>query len=120
MTKHGPALAVLCSAFCCIGLARSATGPSLYSRLGGPETMTAFVRDALDRAAAIDTEPRQLESYLCSIAGGDCASTRAPQLSEAQFLQLVEALRVAMRAHDVPLAARNELLEALAALRRES
>lgn len=120
MTRRGPVLAVLCSAFCCIGLARSATGPSLYSRLGGPEAMSAFVRDALAGAVATDAERRQLTAYLCAVAGGDCAITRAPQLDEAQFRQLIEALRVAMRAHDVPLAARNELLEALAALRRES
>jgi hypothetical protein len=60
MARRAPLLAVLISTFCCIGLARGATAPSLYSRLGGGASM---------------------------------------------------------RAHDVPLAARNELLEALAPLR---
>lgn len=118
MAKHGPILAVLFSTFCCMGLARGASGPSLYSRLGGTDGMNAVVREAIEHAIEDDAGRRQLASYICARAGGGCGNTRAPQISDAQFVQLVEVLRASMRAHDVPLAARNELLEAIAPLRR--
>ena len=59
-------------------------------------------------------------NYICALAGGGCTSPRAPQINEAQFIQLVDMLRASMRAHEVPLAARNELLEVLAPLQRGS
>ena len=119
MARHGPVLAVLLCTFCCMGLARGAA-PSLYSRLGGADAVDGFVREAIDRAVASDSERQQLASFIRTIAAGNDPGLRAPQITEAQFLVLVEGLRVAMRAKGVPLAARNELLEALAPLRRES
>ena len=40
-------------------------------------------------------------------------------ISGAEFSGLVEAMRESMRAHDVPLAARNQLLEILAPMNRD-
>ena len=117
MAKRGPRLAALFSTLCCMGLAQGAPGSSLFWRLGGTDGMKGFVREALDLAVSDESARVQLASYICARTGGDCNEARAPQLSEAQFVQLVEALRVSMRAHEVPLAARNELLEALAPLR---
>lgn len=118
MTRQGPLRAVLISTFCCIGLAQGASGPSLYARLGGTDGMNALVREAIDHTIADAAAQQQLASYICARAGGGCSSAHSPQLSDAQFIALVEVLRATMRAHDVPLAARNELLEAIAPLRR--
>ena len=118
MAKHGPIVAVLCSAFCCIGLAQGANGPSLYSRLGGADGMNAVVSEAIEHTVEDAAARRQLASYICARAGGGCSQSPAPQISDAQFVQLMEVLRASMRAHDVPLSARNELLEAIAPLRR--
>ena len=40
-------------------------------------------------------------------------------ISNAEFFGLVEVLRDSMRARDVPLAARNQLLEILAPMKRD-
>ena len=95
MAARGPLLAVLSSTFCCMGL----------------------IREAIDHAVADEALRTPLADHICALAGGNCHSPRAPRISEAQFVELVEGLRASMRAHDVPLAARNELLEALAPLR---
>ncbi len=60
-----------------------------------------------------------LAARICSLAGGGCRNPGARRVDLASQVELVEALRVAMRAQDVPLAARNELLEALAPVRRD-
>ena len=51
---------------------------------------------------------------ICAVTGGGCRYRGAADTDP----ELVEALRLAMRTHGVPLAARNELLEALAPTRR--
>jgi len=134
LDRRTPIVAALLSAFCC--LASAAEPDSLYSRLGGTPKVTAVVDATLNELAASNHgntagEHRDLQSLkndlvarICWMTGGGC---RNPGALRAGFAgtagaaqpQLVEALRVAMRAHDVPLAARNELLEVIAPVRRD-
>ena len=51
-------------------------------------------------------------SRICAVTGGGCRFKKSAYKSTTTA-GLVEALRTAMRTHGVPLAARNELLEAL-------
>lgn len=98
-------------------------GDPLYARLGGGEKIQAVVNDAVESATqsggAIAGDPKvakqALAQYICARSGGGCASKGGG----TEFLSLVEPLRIALRAHQVPLAARNELLEILAAARRD-
>jgi hemoglobin len=119
----------------------SGTAPagSLYARLGGTPKVTAFVNQTIDRVAA---DPRMSKSFdkvnlqhvkdmllaqICSLTGGGCVYTgdtmrevhAGDRIGNAEFYGLVEQLRGAMRAQDVPLAARNELLEILAPMKRD-
>jgi hemoglobin len=125
---------------CCVLLgsavfAQSSPGP-LYERLGGKAVVTAFVGETIDRAA-VDPGTRRtfdkvnlqhvkdmLIEQICSLTGGGCLPRGGGMrdvyaghpVSDAEFLGLVETLREAMRGHDVPIGARNELLEILAPL----
>jgi hypothetical protein len=128
MARTVPALAFLLSTFCCVALADRAAAPdSLYSRLGGPAKVNAFVSDSVDAAAAgaHDQPPftaanlgalkQQLAARICLLSGGRCDSGPVSlELGDAHIVALIESLRTSMRAHDVPLSARNELLEVLA------
>jgi len=98
----------------------SGSAASLHARLGGSSGVNALLGEAVDSAVADEPARKQLADHICALTGGGCDSPRVPRLSEAQFVRLVEGLRASMRAHDVPLAARNELLEALAPMRRGS
>ena len=112
---------------------------SLYARLGGTPTVTAIVNETIDKVAA---DPRTNQSFdkvdlkrvkallveqICSLTGGGCTYTgdsmkevhAGHKISNAEFYQLVEVLRDAMRHYDVPLGARNELLEILAPMKRD-
>ena len=112
---------------------------SLYARLGGTPAVTAFVNETIDKVAA---NPEMNKSFdkvnlqhvkdmlieqICSLTGGGCKYTgdtmrdvhAGHHISNAEFFDLVEVLRASMRAHDVPLAARNELLEILAPMKRD-
>ena len=102
-------------------LAQSAADGSLYQRLGGKAAVNFFVGEAVDKA-----DLRQLKDLLtaqiCSRTGGGCdltADSPGRPISDAQFTGLVESLRHSMRSHDVPIAARNQLLEILAPMRRD-
>ncbi len=131
MARTAPALAILLSTFCCVALADSAAAPdSLYSRLGGAAKVNAFVSDSVDAAAARahDQPPfaaanlgalkLQLAGRICSLSGGRCDSGPVSlELGDAHIVALIEGLRASMRAHEVPLPARNELLEVLARMR---
>jgi hemoglobin len=113
---------------------------SLYARLGGTATVTAFVGETIDR---ISTDPATNQSFdkvnvqrvkdmiveqICSLTGGGCTYTgdtmkdthAGHHITNADFMMTVEVLRAAMRRHDVPLSARNELLEILAPMKRET
>ncbi|HTU64866.1 MAG TPA: group 1 truncated hemoglobin [Steroidobacteraceae bacterium] len=112
---------------------------SLYARLGGTPKVTAFVNRTIDTVA---TDPRTNQSFdkvslqhvkdmlveqICSLTGGGCTYTgdtmrdvhAGHHISNAEFFGLVEVLRDSMRAQDVPLSARNELLEILAPMKRD-
>ncbi len=131
MARTAPALAILLSTFCCVALADSARAQdSLYSRLGGETKVNAFVSDSVDAVAArahdqppfaaanLGTLKQQLAVRICSLSGGSCDSRPISlELGDAHIAALIEGLRASMRAHDVPLPARNELLEVLAPMR---
>lgn len=112
---------------------------SLYARLGGTAAVTAFVGDTIDRVV---TNPEMNRSFdkvnlqhvkdmlteqICALTGGGCTYTgdtmrevhAGHHISNAEFFGLVEVLRDSMRARDVPLAARNQLLEILAPMKRD-
>jgi len=102
----------------------------LFERLGGTARVAAFVDATVDELAAdpqggsvregldLQAVKADLVARICALSGGGCRYRQ-----KAAALQtsagLVEVLRVAMRAHGVPLAARNELLETLATTRRD-
>jgi hemoglobin len=113
---------------------------SLYARLGGTANVTAFVSETIDK---ISSDPATNQSFdkvnvqhvkdmivdqICSLTGGGCSYTgdtmkdthAGHHITNADFMTTVEVLRAAMRRHDVPLAARNELLEILAPMKRDT
>jgi len=112
---------------------------SLYARLGGTPAVSAFVSETIEIVAANESTRRSfdkvnlqhvkdmLAEQICSLTGGGCTYTgdtmrdvhAGHQISNAEFFELVEVLRTAMRKQDVPLAARNELLEILAPMKRD-
>jgi hemoglobin len=143
MTLHRASVSALCFLIASSSFAGAppATAPagSLYARLGGTPTVSAFVNQTIDHVAA---DPRMNQSFdkvnlqrvkdmlleqICSLSGGGCTYTgdtmrdvhAGHHISNAEFFSLVEALRGAMRAQGVPLAARNELLEILAPMKRD-
>jgi hypothetical protein len=71
----------------------------------------------------LQTLKNDLVARICWMTGGGCRNPGALSAgfagADAAQPQLLEALRVAMRVHDVPLAARNELLEVIAPVRRD-
>lgn len=112
---------------------------SLYARLGGTPTMTAVVGETIDKIA---TDPLTRASFdkvnlshvkalfveqICSLTGGGCEYSgdqmrdvhAGHHITNADFFYTVEVLRDSMRAHDIPLSARNELLEILAPMKRD-
>jgi len=108
----------------------SAQTPSLYERLGGTPVVSAFVADAVNRTfdkSDLQLMKDLLTERICTLTGGDCtdggdmkrAVHASHHISAAEFSGLVEAMRESMRARDVPLAARNQLLEILAPMNRD-
>jgi hemoglobin len=111
---------------------------SLYTRLGGTPAIAAIVADTVDKVVANPETNRPfdktnlqnakdlLAEQICALTGGGCTCSSEPTLavyenediSDAEFFGLVEALRESMRARDVPLAARNQLLEVLTPMKR--
>jgi hemoglobin len=112
---------------------------SLYARLGGTPAVTTFVAETIDRMAAnpemngafdpvnLQHVKDMLTEQICALAGGGCAYDRdslrevhaGQHIGNAEFPGLVEVLRESMRAHDVPLAARNQLIEILVPMKRD-
>ncbi len=142
-------LAFATFAFCAPGFAQAPPPPaplpavapagSLYARLGGTPVVSAFVSDTIDRVAAGESTKRSfdkvnlqhvkdmLAQQICALTAGGCTYTgdtmrdvhAGHQITNAEFFELVEILRASMRSHAVPLAARNELLELLAPMKRD-
>src|SRR5690349_7861591 len=105
-----------------LGVSASASADSLYERLGGTLVVSAVVADAVDKTQ-LPLAKDLLTERICTLTGGGCkdgARNMRPgqSLSNAEFSGLVEAMRESMRARDVPLAARNQLLEILAPMAR--
>jgi hypothetical protein len=98
----------------------AARADSLYARLGGTDKVSVFVREAIGHAD-ISAADATLASdrwiaRICALAGGGCRG--ADDASRTASADMVEALRRAMRAQEVPMTARNELLDLLAAAPR--
>lgn len=112
---------------------------SLYERLGGTAKVTAFVNATIDRVATNPAMNRTFDKVnlqhvkdmlieqICSLTGGGCVYSgdtmrdvhAGHKITNAEFFDLVEVLRESMRQQDVPLSARNELLEILAPMKRD-
>jgi hypothetical protein len=136
MASRARLLALLAAGFCCTAAGHDAGSASLFARLGGADKVHAIVDAAVAQwlmTTGADTSsaarnPQALKNSLvteiCARTGGGCrggASSALPGAlaGAAERRDLLEALRVAMRAQNVPLAARNELLEALAPASRD-
>lgn len=111
---------------------------SLYERLGGTPTVAAIVADTIDTVVAnpetnrpfnkanLQNAKDMLVEQICALTGGGCSCSSEPTLavyasediSDTEFFGLVEALRESMRTRNVPLAARNQLLEVLTPMKR--
>lgn len=127
-----PRRASLCALFTLLASAAFAGAPghSLYERLGGGPKVTAFVNQTIERFAAASRadaslEPANFQSLkaallgrICALSGGGCPDARLA-IDAASYPALVDALRGAMRAQDVPLAVRNELLDVLGPASRD-
>ena len=108
------------------GFSTNASADSLYARLGGTPVVEAVVADAIDKTH-LPLAKDQLAERICTLTGGGCSdggklnlSHAAQPISRAEFSSLVEAMRESMRARNVPLAARNQLLEILAPVSRDA
>jgi truncated hemoglobin YjbI len=109
-----------------IGISTTASADSLYARLGGTTVVAAFVADAIEKTH-LPLAKDQLTERICTLTGGGCndggklnLSHAAQPISSTEFSSLVEAMRESMRARNVPLAARNQLLEILAPVSRDA
>ena len=108
-----------------LGVSATASADSLYERLGGASVVSALVADAVDKTK-LPLAKEALTERICTLTGGGCKRGRAGDMlaaqtiTDAEFSGLVEALRESMRARDVPLAARNQLLEILAPMARDA
>ena len=107
------ATSVFATLGCLATAGEAVAADSLYERLGGAERVAAIVDTTLEQLAG-NEDPQAVRNDLvrriCAVTGGGCRYRG----SSPAGAETVEALRVAMRSHGVPLAARNELLEALA------
>ena len=132
MDRRTPLLAVFLLSLGSLAAAGDAASSedSLFSRLGGTTRVSAFVDTTVEQLAAKPADPlsgnlddakADLVARICAVTGGGCRFKKSAYKSESltSGAGLVEALRAAMRTHGVPLAARNELLEALASTRRD-
>ena len=102
------------------GISTTASADSLYERLGGTTVVSAVVADAVDKTK-LPLAKELLTERICALTGGGCKDAagksngmNAQPISSTEFSGLVES----MRARDVPLAARNQLLEILAPMSR--
>jgi hemoglobin len=117
----------------------SATNKTLYERLGGKEAITAVIDDFVARVAAdarinsffasadIPRLKIQLVNQICQASGGPCTYTgqdmkkahRGMGVNNSHFDALVEDLVATLDKFKVPAAEKNELLAALAPMRKD-
>ena len=105
-------ITALATVSCLATAGEAVAADSLYERLGGAQRVAAIVDSTIDQLGSErNPQSRQdLVRRICAVTGGGCRYRGSSDTGA----ELVEALRIAMRSHGVPLAARNELLEALA------
>lgn len=109
-------------AFCSLASAADRPASPLFARLGGSATIDAIASDTIEAAAKsnafvagdLAVAKQKFAQFICARTGGGCTIPGG-----GEFLALVEPLRIALRAHNVPLAARNELIEVLTPARRD-
>jgi hemoglobin len=119
--------------------AQTVSPQSLYLRLGGQAGVERIARDLVDRTVAdprtsrsfkdvkLDRVKEKLAEQLCEISGGPCKYTGDPmkpvhqglKVTEAEFYLMVEFLRDVLDRGGVAEDARNELLRALAPMKRD-
>lgn len=112
---------------------------SLYARMGGAPVVTRLVDATIDQVVANhrlnqsfkETDLKRIKEKLveqiCQLGGGGCQYTgdsmrdvhAGHKISESEFYGLVEILRDHMRALDIGLRERNELLALLAPMKRD-
>jgi hemoglobin len=120
-------------------LPQVAPAGTLYARLGGTPVISVVVSETIEQVAADPATRRSfdkvnlqhvkhmLAEQICSLTGGGCTYSgdtmrdvhAGHKITNAEFYSLVEVLRESLRRHEVPLAARNELLEILAPMKRD-
>ena len=89
--------------------------------VANPTTRPFFGNRDLTRTKA------QLTDQICQILGGGCVYTGTPMreghremgVNNAHFLQLVDALQLAMNARGIPFRSQNQLLAVLAPMHRD-
>ncbi|WP_290654699.1 group 1 truncated hemoglobin [Idiomarina sp.] len=111
-----------------------AAGQSVYQQLGEKEGISAIVEEMLYRVGGderivhhfdgvdIVHVHEQITLQVCDVVGGPCeykgetmqVSHEGMGVTHADFNALVEHLIAAMEKHEVPVAAQNQLLAALA------
>jgi hemoglobin len=135
MPAFRPLIALLLAA----SLQVHAADDSLYTALGGKDSIHRFVadmvqsvqRDARIRDSYDGTDfvrlAAKLEEQFCEVSGGPCKYSGKDMktihedlaINRAQFNALVENLQDAMAKNDVPSRAQNRLLALLAPMHRE-
>ena len=119
--------------------AQSDDAGTLYSRLGGPNGVTAIAVELIDRTAADpvlgrsfkDTNLKRIKKLLaeqlCELAAGPCRYSGDPMkevhaglhISQAEFYTMVDLLRNILARRHVDLASTNQLLRLLAPMKRD-
>ncbi|MFG6666418.1 group 1 truncated hemoglobin [Halomonas sp. HNIBRBA4712] len=132
--RQGMAVALLMACALLVGCASLKPQATLYERLGGQAGIEATVENFLYRVADdptlvgffahtnIDRLAASLASQFCAVSDGPCRYEGPPMdrahqhmgIDDADFNRLVEHLEAALRAEQIPLGARNELLGRLA------
>ena len=132
-------LAICCGSIAAFSVHAAGRDDSLYDRLGGTTTVTAFVSDTIDHAASdphlkatfagvnLGRVKRHFVEMFCELTGGGCKYSGDTMrdahaglgATESQFYILVQLLRDSMRRNGVHLRERNELLQILAPMKRD-
>lgn len=113
--------------------------PGLYQALGEKAGLRTLMDDVVQRASTdprigerfkktkLDELSKQLTDQFCQLAGGPCVykgptmkdSHADMEITRADFNTLVEVLRQAMNAQDIPFPRQNQLLALVAPMYRD-